>query len=79
MNIYLTDKTGKRFFKTSIASSWAQGELRTLNRHLMLAKKGVKGYAFIDAETARLVQEPDKWDNQTPELTDDELLSALAS
>ena len=59
VHIYLTDKTGKRFWNTSCGAGYSPGERHNLQRHLAMIKAGHPAYAkvAIDRETARLVDE----------------------
>lgn len=79
MNIYITDKTGKKFWNTSVSAAWSSGERRNLTKHLDAIKSNHPSYAKcnIDAETARIVEESDRFD--LPPITDDQLLSELLS
>lgn len=53
--IYITDKTGEKFFETSCAEWGLYSEKKNLNQHLDNAKKYPKHYKFLDIETAHLV------------------------
>ena len=53
-HVYITDKSGKRFWNTSVTYGYHDGEVRNLERHLANIKAG-KGPNTIDAETARVV------------------------
>jgi len=59
VHLYLTDKTGKKFWHTSCGAGYSSGERANLKRHLAAIKSGHKAYAkcAIDRETARLVDE----------------------
>jgi hypothetical protein len=70
MQLYITDKTGKKFWNTSVSVEWSQGERNNLNRHLQAIKSGNRNYAFVDAATATIVEDE-------CQMTDDELLAAL--
>jgi hypothetical protein len=78
MQIFITDKTGQRFWNTNVAAGFAQGERKNLSRHLAMIKSRHPSYAKcgIDAETARLVEEPDANDT-APDMSDEELLAEL--
>jgi hypothetical protein len=45
MKLYITDKTGKKFFNTSVSVAWSHGERNNLNHHLQAIKAGNKAYA----------------------------------
>ena len=59
VNLYLTDKTGKRFWETLCGAGYSSGERHNLQRHLAAIKSGHAAYAKvpIDRESARLVDE----------------------
>jgi hypothetical protein len=77
MQIYITDKNGKRHWNTHVSAGWAAGERNNIARHLAAIKLNDPAYAAcgIDPATAKMVEELDK---DEIELTDDELLAALA-
>lgn len=81
MNIYITDKTGKKFWNTSVSAAWSIGERRNLTRHLNQIKAGNPAYAkcAIDRDSACIVEELDRFDttNYEENISDDELLEAL--
>jgi hypothetical protein len=72
MQIYITDKTGRKFWNTNVAAGFASGERHNLERHLCCAKAGKRGYGFLDAASVKIVEEAD-----LSEMSDDELLNAL--
>lgn len=57
--MYLTDKTGKRFWVTHCGAGYSAGEERNLRGHLARIKEGHKAYANvqIDRDSARFVYE----------------------
>lgn len=57
--MYLTDKTGKRFWNTICGFGYSSGEEHNLKAHLARIKAGHKAYAKceIDRESARFVYE----------------------
>lgn len=59
ITLFLTDKTGKRFWQTHCGAGYSSGERHNLQAHLARIKSGHKAYANvgIDRETARLVEE----------------------
>lgn len=77
MEIYITDKTGKRFWNTNVTDEWSQGERKNLNRHLAAILAGNKAYAKvgIDRATARIVD--DSVDVEIDTMSDDDLLAEL--
>ena len=54
--LYITDKTGMRFFRTTCATEYKDSERRNLERHLNNAKKQPEAYKFLDIVTARIVE-----------------------
>jgi hypothetical protein len=52
-NIYLTDKTGKRFWNTWCGYGFHQGELRNQERRFAQAREGK--YKTVDADSVQLV------------------------
>ena len=59
ITIYLTDKTGRRFWNTTCGAGYSSGERHNLQGHLARIKSSHKAYANvgIDRESARLVEE----------------------
>lgn len=70
MTLYITDKTGKRFWRTNVDTAWGIHNMHLLLQHV---KAGHKGYEFIDRESARLVTA------DVDAVSDDELLAELRS
>lgn len=66
MNIYITDKSGKRFFRTSVAAGYSQGERNNMTHRLAAIKSGnpltKKEYSFIDSNSAHIVEESEPGD-----------------
>ena len=54
IEVYITDKTGKRFFKTLCASEYTAPEVRNLTRKLDQARQHPKAYSFMDLESAKI-------------------------
>lgn len=79
MNLCITDKSGKKFWNTTVSAAWAQGERRNLARHLAAIKSKHPTYegCGVDAESARVVEELDRFDEQETQMSDDELLAQL--
>jgi hypothetical protein len=73
MQIYITDKSGNRMWNTNVAAGNAQGERNNQVMRLARIKAGLSGFGFVDAQSARIVEECDEI-----EMSDDELLSALS-
>jgi hypothetical protein len=59
VTLYLTDKTGKRFWETRCGAGYSSGEEHNLRGHLARIQAGHKAYANvgIDRESARFVYE----------------------
>jgi hypothetical protein len=76
MDIYITDASGKKFWCTSVAADYAQGERNNMRKRLALIQSGAKTFAFADAATARIVEELETGEDADT-MTDDELLTAL--
>jgi hypothetical protein len=55
--LYITDKTGNRFWKTTVTTDYAQGERNNLQQRLTQIKNGNPAFAFIDSESAQIVEE----------------------
>jgi hypothetical protein len=74
VRLYLTDKTGKRFWNTSCGLGYSSSEEANLKRHLAMIKASHPAYAKceIDRESARFVYEG------PPVPTVDEIASWLA-
>jgi hypothetical protein len=70
--LYISDKTGKKFWNTVCSTEFKAPEIRNLERHLRQAKIHPVVYAFLDLDTARI------YEDGVPIMTDDELLAELA-
>ena len=77
-NVYITDKTGKKFFDTSASPMSTLSEIRNLKRNVDRCKAGHEHYSFMDAQTVQLMVdgEPYGVDN---EITFDQMLAELAA
>lgn len=64
MRLYITDKSNQRFWDTSVSAGHASGERNNLRRYLERIQAGAQGFQFVDAATARLVEEHDDHDEQ---------------
>jgi uncharacterized protein YqgV (UPF0045/DUF77 family) len=78
-NIYITDKTGKKFFNTSASPMSTMSEIRHLTRHLEAIKAGNAAYAKvgIDQATAKLMLDDEPYQSMEEILDDDDLLAEL--
>lgn len=77
-NIYITDKTGKKFFNTNASPLSTMSEIRNIKRHLDAIKAGNKFYANvkIDAQTAVLMLDGSPYQS-IDDILDDDLLNEL--
>ena len=57
LEVYITDKTGKQFFKTLCNSDYVAPEIRNLNRKLNEARQYPKAYKFLDIDSAKVEQQ----------------------
>jgi hypothetical protein len=51
-NVYITDKSGKKFFNASTSPMATFSEIKNLKRHLEQAKTMPQHYKFLDVATA---------------------------
>lgn len=77
-NVYITDKTGKKFFNTSASPMSTMSEIRNLTRHLEAIKLGDEAYAKvgIDQATVKLMLDDEPYQSME-EILDDDLLAEL--
>ena len=77
-NVYITDKTGNKFFNTSASPMSTMSEIRNLTRHLEAIKAGNAAYVKvgIDQATAKLMLDGEPWQSMD-QILDDELLAEL--
>lgn len=54
-NVYLTDKSGKKFFNTVASPMSTESEVRNLKRQLENAKMYPDMYKFLDISTAKVM------------------------
>lgn len=79
-NIYITDKTGKKFFNTTASPMSTMSEIKNITRHLEGIKSGNKLYAKIGADPHTAVLMLDDSLYQTmDDILDDDLLNELLS
>ena len=57
IQVYITDKTGKKYFKTLCGTAYAQSEVRNMQRHLDQANAHPAAYKFLDVASATIVNE----------------------
>ena len=63
MQIYITDKTGKKGWNTNVTERYASGERANINRHFQNILNGHPAYAKCgyDVESLMLVEEKDSF------------------
>lgn len=81
--LYITDKTGRKFWNTQASSMALAGEIRTLKRHLTGIVQGSKAYqaVTVDRDSIMLMVDGVVWgdaaDTVDNTLDSDELLAML--
>lgn len=77
-NVYITDKTGQKFFNTQASPMSTMSEIRNLTRHLDAIKANSNQYAKvgIDSETAVLMLDGEEY-KSIDSILDDDLLEEL--
>ena len=78
-NIYITDKSGNKFFNTDASPMATASEIKNLTRHLDKIKASVKGYEFADSQTATMMLDDTPYKAMSEILDDDDLLLELFS
>lgn len=78
-SIYITDKSGKKFFNTTASPMSTPSEIRNLQRHLVAIKANDKGYTNVQCDpfTAVLMLDGSPYMSLDNLLSDDDLLSLL--
>lgn len=76
-NVYITDCTGKKFFNTQASPMSTMSEICNLARHMEAIKAGIKGYEFIDKQSAKLMLDGEPYQSVDDILDDDALLEEL--
>lgn len=78
-NVWITDKSGKRYWNTHCSVGHADPEIRNMQKRLEQAKKHPQAFAFLDLETAVIMLngEPHSPNVDTEDMSDDELLAQL--
>lgn len=77
-NVYITDKSGKKFFNVDASPMSTMSEIRNLTRHIEAIKAGKKGYEFIDKESIKLMLDGEPYQTMD-DILDDDLLNELMS
>lgn len=85
MKLYITDNSGKKFWRTEVTAAFAAGERNNFAKRLIAIKSGNKAFSFVDAASAVIIEELDEYDllglivdDCANDLSDDELLAELA-
>ena len=76
-NVYITDKTGQKFFNTNASPMSTMSEIRNLTRHLEAIKAYAKGYEFVDSASAMLMLDGKPYGTMMDDILDDDLLAEL--
>lgn len=78
-NVYIIDKSGKKFFNTHASPLATASEIRNLSRHLEAIKAGHPSYVKcgINRETATLMLDGSPYVSLDDILSDDDLLAEL--
>lgn len=74
--VYITDKSGERYFNTLCCSAYAMSEVRNLEQKIKQARQRPDLYHFLDVETASVMVDGECGD-YFAKMTDDELLAEL--
>lgn len=77
-NIYITDKSGDKFFNTDASPMATASEIKNLTRHLDKIKASVKGYEFADSDSAILILDGTRY-HTADEISAEDILSELFS
>lgn len=77
-NVYITDKTGKKFFNTQASPMSTASEIKIISRHLEAIKAGTKAYdkVGIDKASAQLMLDGSPYIS-VDDICDDELFNEL--
>ena len=75
--LHITDKSGRIFYRCYASPMAAFSEIKNLQRHIANAKRYPEHYAFLDAETAFIVLDGERYGERYDEPTLDELYSEL--
>ncbi len=55
--LWITDKTNKRYWRVTCNPDYADAERRNLGRHMELIRQGNPAYHFIDRATAKIEEQ----------------------
>lgn len=73
MKLFISDKSGKLYWPTTVSREWSSGERHNIERRLAQIKAGCKGFEFIDRDTAFIAEEDygqPKMDARDQEISD---------
>lgn len=73
--LYITDKNGGEYFKTTASPLSTMPEIRNLKRHIKQAKQRPDLYSFLDADTAVIMLNGQPEENLSKE--DEDLLTEI--
>ena len=76
-NIFITDKTGVKFFNTVASPMSTDSEIKNLMRHLNAIKENQKYLPSIDSKTAILMLDNTQFQSIDDIMNDDLLLELL--
>jgi hypothetical protein len=76
--IHVSDKTGGVFFKTVASPMATESEIKNLKSHIKAAKQYRAHYSFLDADSAHIVLDGERYDDAS-EMSLDDILAELAS
>ncbi len=75
--VYITDKTGKKFFNTLCSEQYHMSEVRNLTKKIEQAKAQPDHYKFLDLETAVVMKDGSPLFSHFDDMTDSQLLAEL--
>lgn len=74
-NVYITDKSGKKYFNVIASPMSTHSEIKNLSRYIEEARKFPKYYQFLDIDSMVLIVDGMPYNALTNE--DDEILKEL--
>ena len=75
--VYITDKTGNKFFNTICSEQYHMSEVRNLTKKLDQAKARPDLYKFLDLESATVMKDGSPLSSHFADMTDSQLLAEL--
>lgn len=80
-NVYITDKTGEKFWNSNCSPYALMSEIKNLSRYLNNIDEGKTGYHFVDADSAVLIVDGVVYaslvSSEENTMSDDDLLAEL--